>query len=87
MNWHRSEGFAPVMLLLGGREKHRLITSLREVAKALITAGPCDNGEEYMTAAKAYLDAIHGNLSPQDVHAALVRAAPEAGVSVITVVH
>ncbi|MBW9113512.1 DUF982 domain-containing protein [Rhizobium cauense] len=87
MNWHRSDQFAPLMLLMGGREKYRLVSSLREVAETLIAAWPSDDGEEYMAAVKICLEAIHGKLSAQDAREALIRAADEAGIPVIRVVH
>ena len=87
MDWHRSEDFAPLMLVMSDREKHRLVTSLREVAEALIVAWPSDDGEEYMAAVKTCLDAIHGHIPAMAARAALIRAAEEAGIPVITVVH
>ncbi|WP_431323458.1 DUF982 domain-containing protein [Rhizobium sp. YTU87027] len=87
MNWHRSGDFIPLMLMMGGPEKYRLITSLGDVAEALIAAWPIDDGEDYVVAVKACLDAIHGNASPQDARAALISAAREAGIPVITVAH
>jgi len=87
MKWHRSDHFAPLMLVMGGREKYRLVGSLREVAEALIGDWPSDDGEEYMEAVKACLDAIHGKLSAQEAREALIRAADEAGIPVIRAVH
>ncbi len=62
VNWHRSEDFAPLMLVMSGQEKHRLIRSLGEVAEALVAAA-------------------------KTARAALIRAAEEAGIPVIAVVH
>ncbi|MDQ0562451.1 hypothetical protein QO004_004256 [Rhizobium mesoamericanum] len=87
MDWHRSEDFAPLMLVMSGKEEHRLVTSLREVAEALIVAWPTDDGEEYMAAVKICLDAIYGNIPAKAARAALIRAAEEAGIPVIAVVH
>ncbi|KEC75596.1 hypothetical protein RLPCCGM1_c0975 [Rhizobium leguminosarum bv. phaseoli CCGM1] len=42
-----------------------------------------DDGEEYLEAVKACLDAIIGDLPPDHVRAAFVRAAQEAGIAVI----
>ncbi|OWW02355.1 hypothetical protein ATY81_22190 [Rhizobium sp. R72] len=86
MDWHRSEDFAPLMLVMSGQEKHRLVTSLREVAEALIIAWPTDDGEEYVAAVKTCLDAIHGHIPAKAARAALIRAAEEAGIPVIAVV-
>jgi hypothetical protein len=62
MDWRGSEDFVPLMLVLSGQEKHRLVRSLREIAEALIVAWPTDDGEEYMAAVKTCLDAIYGNI-------------------------
>ncbi|QFY64070.1 DUF982 domain-containing protein (plasmid) [Rhizobium grahamii] len=72
---------------MGGREKYRHIGSLRDVAETLIISWPSDDGEEYMTAIKACLEAIHGRVAAHEARAALIRAAEEAGIPVITVVH
>ena len=87
MNWDRNEDFLPLLLVMGGRDKYRHIGSLRDVAEALIIAWPSDDGEEYMTAIKACLEAIHGRVAAHEARAALIRAAEEAGIPVITVVH
>ncbi|WP_425376278.1 DUF982 domain-containing protein [Rhizobium vallis] len=75
------------MLVMSGSEKHRLVRSLGEVADALINAWPTDDGEEYVAAVKTCLDAIQGNTQPKVARAALIRAATEAGIRVVAVVH
>ncbi|MBW9114042.1 DUF982 domain-containing protein [Rhizobium cauense] len=87
MNWHSSDHFAPLMLVMGGQEKYRLVSSLREVAETLIGEWQSEDGEEYMAAVKICLDAIHGKLSAQEARDAPIRAADEAGIPVIRVVH
>ncbi|PDS34679.1 hypothetical protein CO665_29435 [Rhizobium anhuiense] len=87
MDWHRSDDFAPLMLVMSGQEKHRLVTSLREIAEALIVAWPTYDGEEYIAAVKTCLDAIQDKIPAQVARAALIRAAAEAGISVIDVAH
>lgn len=87
VDWHRSEDFAPLMLVMSGREKHRLIRSLREVAEALVAAWPTDDGKEYIAAVRTCLNAIQGNIPAQEARTALLRAAQEAGIPVIAVVH
>ena len=86
MNWRRNADFIPLMLIVRGHQKYRLVSSLREIAEALLSGWPLDDGEEYMAAVKACLDAIQGNLTAQEARGALIRAAAEAGVPVITVV-
>lgn len=85
VDWRRSEDFAPVMLVIGG--KPRLVRSLHEVADALIAAWPTDDGKEYIAAIKTCLDAIQGNIPATVSRAALIHAAEEAGIRVIAVVH
>lgn len=90
VDWHRNEDFAPVMLVMlvmSGQEKHRLVRSLREVADALVNAWPTDDGVEYVAAVKTCVDAIQGNISAKIARAALIRAAEEAGIPVVAVVH
>ncbi|MBX4972879.1 DUF982 domain-containing protein [Rhizobium lentis] len=86
VDWHRSEDFAPLMLVMSGPEKHRLVRSLGEVADALINAWPTDDGKEYVAAIKTCLDAIQGHIPVKVARAALIRAADEARIRVIAVV-
>ncbi|MGR9270945.1 DUF982 domain-containing protein (plasmid) [Rhizobium leguminosarum] len=87
VDWHRSEDFAPLVLVMSGQEKHRLIRSLREVAEALVAAWPTDDGKEYIAAVRTCLDAIKGNIPAKAARTALLRAAEEAGIPVIAVAH
>ncbi|RDJ10092.1 hypothetical protein B5K05_13230 [Rhizobium phaseoli] len=82
VDWRRREDFAPLILVVNGPGRHKLVGSLGEVADALINAWPADNGE-----VKTCLDAIRGNIQPKEARAALIRAAAEAGICVIAVVH
>ncbi|WP_064830014.1 DUF982 domain-containing protein [Rhizobium phaseoli] len=87
VDWRRSDDFAPLVLVMSGQEKNRLVRSLSEVAKALIVAWPTDDGKEYVEAVKLCLDAIQGNVPAKTARAALIRAADEAGIPVIVSVH
>lgn len=87
VDWRRSDDFAPLVLVMSGQEKSRLVRSLGEVAKALVVAWPTDDGEEYMAAVKTCLDAIYGNIPAKAARDALIRAAEAAGIPVIAVVH
>ncbi|MDH6650184.1 UNVERIFIED_ORG: hypothetical protein M2312_004855 [Rhizobium esperanzae] len=87
VDWRKRDDFAPLVLVMSGQEKTRLVQSLGEVAKALIVAWPTDDGKEYMAAVKACLDAIYGNIPAKAARAALIRAAEEAGIPVIAAVH
>ncbi|TBD87992.1 DUF982 domain-containing protein [Rhizobium ruizarguesonis] len=88
VDWHRSaDFFAPVMLVINGEEKHRVVRSLGDVAEALVAAWPTGDGREYIAAIKTCLDAIQGNVSAKAARAALIRAADEVGIPVIAVIH
>ncbi|RDJ03891.1 DUF982 domain-containing protein [Rhizobium grahamii] len=86
MKRHRSEEFAPLMLVMSGQKKNRLVRSLHDMAEALMLAWPSDDGEEYIVAVKTCLDALYGNRPVKDARAALIRAAEEAGILVIGVI-
>lgn len=87
VDWRRSDDFAPLVLVMSGQERSRLVRSLGELANALVVAWPTDDGEEYIEAVKTCLDAIRGNIPAKTARAAFIRAAEEAGIPVITVVH
>jgi hypothetical protein len=87
MNWHKFGSFAPLMLVMNGSEKYRLVKSLGDAAEALFASWPLDDGEEYLVAVKTCLEALHGTTSPAEARSALIRAAEEAGIPVITIVH
>ncbi len=59
------------------------IETIRDAAEALLNHWPVDDGEEYLMAIHACVDAIHGRIGPDAVRDALVKAAEEAGVSVL----
>lgn len=86
-DWHRREDFAPLMLVVSGQEERRLVRCLCDVADVLVNAWPTDDGEEYIAAVKTCVDAILGNIQPKAARAALIRAAEEAEIPVIAVVH
>ncbi|MFL5014772.1 MAG: DUF982 domain-containing protein [Rhizobium sp.] len=85
--WRRSEDFAPLMLLINSKEKHRVVRSLGDVAETLVAAWPTGDGKEYIAAIKTCLDAIQGNIPAPAARAALIRAAEEAGIPVIAIAH
>ena len=87
MKWCTSEEFAPLMLVVSGPEKYKLVATLVQAAEMLTLGWPIDDGDEYLIAIRACRDAIHGEIPARDARAALIRAANEAGISVITAVH
>ncbi|MBY5416092.1 MULTISPECIES: DUF982 domain-containing protein [Rhizobium] len=87
MNWNTSSAFAPVGLALRGRATHKVVCTLGDGAHILIKDWPSDDGEEYVAAVKACVDAISGQIAPEQFREALLRAADEAGIAALTVVH
>ncbi|UWU29195.1 DUF982 domain-containing protein [Rhizobium sp. WSM1274] len=85
--WPRSEDFAPLMLVINAKEKHRVVRSLGDVAEALVAAWPTGDGKEYIAAIRTCLDAIQGNVPAKLARAAFIRAAEEAGIPVIAVIN
>ncbi|ASR10849.1 MULTISPECIES: DUF982 domain-containing protein [Rhizobium] len=85
MKWHTSGEFTPLMLVVSGSEKYKLVATLFQAAEMLTASWPVDDGEEYLIAIRACRNAIHGEIPAQDARAALIRAADEAGIPVITV--
>jgi hypothetical protein len=53
----------------------------------LITDWPSEDGEEYVVAVKACADAITGQIDVGELQDAIRRAAAEAGIAILTVVH
>lgn len=53
----------------------------------LISEWPGDDGEEYVVAVRTCLDAIRGTTPPGAAREALMRAADEAGIRYLSVVH
>ena len=87
MKWCTSEEFAPLMLVVSGPERYKLVATLVQAAEMLTVGWPIDDGDEYLIAIRACRKAIHGEIPAEDARAALIRAADEAGISVITAVH
>jgi hypothetical protein len=52
----------------------------------LLKDWPSDDGEEYVTAVKACVDVISGQIAPEQFWDAFLRAADEAGIAALTVV-
>ncbi|MBY3142430.1 DUF982 domain-containing protein [Rhizobium laguerreae] len=87
MNWNTSSAFTPVGLALRGPATHKIVCTLGAAAHILIKDWPSDDGEEYVAAVKACVDAISGQIAPEQFREALLRAADEAGIAALTVVH
>ncbi|MDR9781619.1 MULTISPECIES: DUF982 domain-containing protein [Rhizobium] len=87
MKWHTSDEFAPLMLVMSGPKKYKRVATLWDAANMLTACWPTDDGEEYFTAIRACRDALHGDVPAEDAREALIRAANEAGIPVISVAH
>ncbi|NNH67252.1 DUF982 domain-containing protein [Rhizobium laguerreae] len=86
MDWDATSAFTPVGLALRGRPVHRIVRTLGDAAYMLLKDWPSDDGEEYVTAVKACVDAISGQIAPEQFRDAFLRAADEAGIAAITIV-
>ena len=79
--------FVPLLMLVMSGPEQQAGVLLGDAADALIRAWPIDDGEDDVVAVRACLDALHGKISARMLREALIRAAEEAGISVITVVY
>lgn len=78
-----SRPFPALTLVMGETGEHRRISSLRDAAKTLLDHWPADASDEYVTAIGMCLDAMLGAICPEAARDALIKAAAEAGVSVV----
>ncbi|MGG7577377.1 DUF982 domain-containing protein [Rhizobium sp. Nf11,1] len=86
MCWNTSSAFTPVALALRGPATRKIVRTLGDAAHLLINDWPSDDGEEYVAAVKACVDAITGKISPERFREALLLAADEAGIAALTIV-
>ncbi|MBB2791855.1 UNVERIFIED_ORG: hypothetical protein GGD59_006691 [Rhizobium esperanzae] len=86
MCWNTSSAFTPVALALRGPATRKIVRTLGDGAHLLLKDWPFDDGEEYVAAVKACVDAISGKIAPEEFRELLLRAADEAGITVLTVV-
>ncbi|MGR9268133.1 DUF982 domain-containing protein [Rhizobium leguminosarum] len=87
MDWDATSAFTPVGLALRGQPAHRIVRTLGDAAYILLKDWPSDDGEEYVTAVKACVDAISGQIAPEQFRDAFLRAADEAGIAALTIVY
>ncbi|WP_261330025.1 DUF982 domain-containing protein [Rhizobium leguminosarum] len=77
--------FTALSLIIDG---HTIkIRSLVDAAHALLTNWVDHDGEEYVVAVKTCLDAIKGAATAEDARTAFIKAAKEANIRIITLVH
>ena len=86
MKWHTSHDFPPLRLVMNGQRKYRVIRSVRDAAEVLITEWPAQDGEAYIVAVRACLDAYNRTIPVADARAALIKAANEDGMAHFSVV-
>ena len=75
--------FPAVTLVLGETGGSRRVNSVHQVAELLLEHWPVESGEEYVTAVRICLEAMLGAVPPEAARDALIRAAREAGLSVM----
>jgi hypothetical protein len=61
----------------------RRVNSVHQVAELLLEHWPVANGEDYVAAVRICLEAMLGAVPAEAVREALIRAAREAGISVM----
>ena len=87
MEWDTSIEFAPVILLFKDPDRLFSVRTAIGAANTLIKEFPCDDGEEFLAAIEICLDVVRGNADPEQLRAAIIRAADEAGITAIAVLH
>ncbi|MBB3592556.1 hypothetical protein FHX08_002900 [Rhizobium sp. BK529] len=85
MKWDTSAEFAPLILVFKDRGERMTVRTVGEAANALMRDWPSDDGEEFLSAVKACLDVMTGKADADRLREAIMRAADEADVTVITV--
>ena len=75
--------FPAVTLVLGETGGYHRVNSVHQVAELLLEHWPVESGEEYVTAVRICLEAMLGAVPPEAARDALIRAAREAGLSVM----
>ncbi|MDL2402612.1 DUF982 domain-containing protein [Rhizobium mayense] len=83
MNRDTLQPFSAVTLVMGGAEGYRRVNSVREAAETLLEHWPVEDGEEYVTAVRICLDAMMGVICPEAAREAFIKAAEEAGISLL----
>jgi hypothetical protein len=87
MEWDTSIEFDPVILILHNPDRLLSVRTAIGAANALMKEFPCDDGEEFLAAIRICIDVVNGNADPWELRAAIIRAAEEAGITAIAVLH
>ncbi|MDK4702629.1 MULTISPECIES: DUF982 domain-containing protein [Rhizobium] len=75
--------FPAVTLVMGENGGTRRVNSVHQVAELLLEHWPVANGEDYVAAVRICLEAMLGAVPAEAVREALIKAAREAGISVM----
>jgi hypothetical protein len=79
--------FPTIILVFAEGKDRKVIRTAREAAQLLLKEWPTDDGEEFFTAVRTCLEVLNGNAEPETLHEAIVQAACEAGIAVVTTDH
>jgi hypothetical protein len=72
-----------ITLVMENTVSPRHISTVQEALETLLDHWPVDDGEKYLTAVHVCLDAIHDRVDAEAIRDVMVKAAEEAGVSVL----
>jgi hypothetical protein len=87
MEWDNSAEFSPVILIFEDRSERVIVRTAKEAASVLMRDFFLDDGEEFLAAVRVCLDVLAGKLEAEELRQAIIRAAGEAGVTAIAVLH
>jgi hypothetical protein len=87
MGFDTSTEFDQVILIFKDPGRRLIVRTVHEAATALIKDWPSDDGEEFLSAVKACLDVMTGKANSVELRSAILRAANEAGVAAVSVIH
>lgn len=87
MKLDTSTEFDQVILIFKDPGRRLTVRTVQEAANALMKDWPSNDGEEFVSAVKACLDVMTGKASGRELRSAIVRAANEAGVAALAVLH
>jgi hypothetical protein len=87
MEWDTSAEFSPIILIFEDRNERVIVRTAQEAANVLMRDFPLDDGEGFLAAVRACLDAMAGKIEPEELRQAIIRAADEAGITAIAVLH
>ncbi|MBY5346062.1 DUF982 domain-containing protein [Rhizobium leguminosarum] len=87
MNRNLNSVFEPIALSMNRNETWAIVCTLRDAVRLLIREWPSGDGEEYMTAVKACVDAVNGDIGLDQFRAVLLSAAGDAGIAASPLPH